>query len=167
MELYKIAVRAVFSFAFLLLIVRISGKRTVAEGTMFDFVLALILGDMIDDALWAEVPASQFVVATASLVAAQVVTARAVFAWKRADWLVEGGSTLFMRDGELVEAGLRCEKLNEADVAHMLRENGLDREDWGDVERAWVEENGRASVIRRERAKPAQKRDAGRLGEVA
>ena len=167
MELYKIAIRAVFSFAFLLLIVRISGKRTVAEGTMFDFVLALILGDMIDDALWAEVPASQFVVATATLVAAQIVTARAVFAWRRADRLVEGGPTLFLRDGVPVADGLRREKLSDADVAHLLREHGLEREDWGDVERAWVEENGRASVLLREKAKPAQKRDAGALPEVA
>ena len=159
MEIYKIAIRAAFSFVFLLALVRLSGKRVVSEGTAFDFVLAVVLGDLIDDALWAEVPISQFVVATGTLAVAELVTAMGAFSFSAVDRLVEGSPALFMRDGRLVPEAMRRELMNESDVAHMLRSHGLEREEWEQVERAWVEERGEPSVIFHEWAKPARKVD--------
>jgi uncharacterized membrane protein YcaP (DUF421 family) len=69
----RIAVRAVFGFIFLLALVRTSGKRTIKQGSPFDFAMALILGDMVDDLLWAEVAVSQFVVACGVLVLTHTV----------------------------------------------------------------------------------------------
>jgi uncharacterized membrane protein YcaP (DUF421 family) len=69
----RIAVRAVFVFITVLALVRASGKRTVKQGSPFDFTVALILGDMVDDAIWAEVALSQFVVAAGTLLAAHVL----------------------------------------------------------------------------------------------
>jgi uncharacterized membrane protein YcaP (DUF421 family) len=68
----RIAVRIVFSFLLLLVLVRTSGKRTVQQGSPFDFTVALVLGDMFDDAIWAEVPASEFVVAAGMLISAHI-----------------------------------------------------------------------------------------------
>lgn len=68
MDPLRIAVRCVLAYVFLLALLRLSGKRGVRQATPFDFVLMLILGDMVDDALWAEVPFAQFVVATSTLV---------------------------------------------------------------------------------------------------
>ena len=48
MDPLKIAVRALAAFLFLLALLRLSGKRTIYQGTAFDFVLALVLGDMVD-----------------------------------------------------------------------------------------------------------------------
>jgi uncharacterized membrane protein YcaP (DUF421 family) len=59
----RLAVRVLFAYVLLLLFVRLTGHRTVKHGSPFDFTVALILGDMIDDAIWAEVSAAQFVVA--------------------------------------------------------------------------------------------------------
>jgi uncharacterized membrane protein YcaP (DUF421 family) len=68
MDPLRVGVRVLLAYLILLLLLRLSGKRTVYQGTPFDFVLALILGDMVDDVLWSEVPVSQFIVAIASLV---------------------------------------------------------------------------------------------------
>jgi uncharacterized membrane protein YcaP (DUF421 family) len=68
MDPLRIAVRCVLAYVFLLVVLRLAGKQTVRHATTFDFVLALVLGDLIDDALWAEVPVAQFVVATTTLV---------------------------------------------------------------------------------------------------
>lgn len=67
MDPFRIAVRAAFAFVYLLLLVRLAGKRSVAQGRALDFVLALIFGDMVDDLIWAEVAGSQFVVAVGTL----------------------------------------------------------------------------------------------------
>jgi uncharacterized membrane protein YcaP (DUF421 family) len=63
----RIVVRVVFMWVVMQLLVRLSGKKTVNQGTPFDFALAVILGDLMDDLMWAEVAASQFVVATGVL----------------------------------------------------------------------------------------------------
>jgi uncharacterized membrane protein YcaP (DUF421 family) len=67
MDPLRIAARCLVVFIFLLTVLRISGKRTIRHGSAFDFVLALIIGDLVDDAIWGEVPLSQFVVASATL----------------------------------------------------------------------------------------------------
>lgn len=67
MDPLRIVVRVVFAYLVLLVLVRLSGKRKVRQANAFDFTLALILGDMMDDLVWAEVAAAQFVVASGVL----------------------------------------------------------------------------------------------------
>ena len=61
MDPLRIVARVLFSYVVLLILVRVGGKRVVRHASPFDFVLSLILGDMIDDMLWGEVDASVFV----------------------------------------------------------------------------------------------------------
>ena len=68
MDPLRIAARVVFAYVVLMVMVRVSGKRLVRHASPFDFTLSLILGDMVDDLLWAEVDASVFVVAAGALV---------------------------------------------------------------------------------------------------
>jgi hypothetical protein len=74
MDPLRIAVRALFAYLFLLVLLRVSGKQTIRHGTPFDFLLALIMGDLIDDALWNEVPMSEFVVAAGTLSLTKLMT---------------------------------------------------------------------------------------------
>src|SRR5688500_16506665 len=53
---------------YLLMVVRLAGKRTIGEGTSLDFIVALIIGDMPDDIIWGEVPLAQGLVAIGSVV---------------------------------------------------------------------------------------------------
>ena len=86
MDPLRIAVRAFFVYLTLLALVRCSGKRTVKQGSPFDFTVALILGDMADDALFAEVALSQFVVAAGTLLVAHVLMDIARFRSGAAPW---------------------------------------------------------------------------------
>lgn len=166
MELHKIVLRAMLAYIFLHVLLRVSGKRAVAEGTSFDFVLALILGDMIDDALWAEVPFSQFIVATSTLVVLNIATSMACYASKTAAWLLEGEARIIMRDGKLLRPALRRERVNEKEAEEMMRERELERGRWAEVKSARVETSGRPSVIKHEWAKTVDKRDLDKLKEV-
>ena len=67
MDPLRIVVRVVFIYVLLLVFLRLSGKRTLKHASPFDFVVALILGDLMDDAIWAEVDASTFIVASGCL----------------------------------------------------------------------------------------------------
>jgi uncharacterized membrane protein YcaP (DUF421 family) len=161
MSLLAIAIRAAAAYFFLLLLVRLSGKRTVLQGTPFDFVVALILGDMIDDMLWAEVSASEFVVATTSLFLAHLVCSHIAFhhSWLRR-WL-EGVETPLVGDGALVDSGQRRERLRFAAAHSLLRLRGV--RDLREIKRANVELSGDLSVIRHRWARPATKIDRDQL----
>lgn len=75
MDLLGLAIRAAATFVFLLVLLRLAGKRTIGQVSPFDFVIALVLGDLVDDAVLAEVPMAQFVTAAGVLVAASVALA--------------------------------------------------------------------------------------------
>ena len=62
MDPLRILVRVFFSYVLLLILMRAGGKRVVRHASPLDFALSVIMGDMIDDLLWAEVDASVFVV---------------------------------------------------------------------------------------------------------
>jgi uncharacterized membrane protein YcaP (DUF421 family) len=67
MDALRIIIRVAIAYVVLLVLVRLSGKRTVAQGSPFDFTVALVLGDLVDDLVWAEVRASTFIVAAGML----------------------------------------------------------------------------------------------------
>jgi uncharacterized membrane protein YcaP (DUF421 family) len=67
MDPLRIVVRVVFAYVLLLVLVRLGGKRLVKQASPFDFTLALIIGDMVDDLLWGEVDGSIFVTAVGVL----------------------------------------------------------------------------------------------------
>ena len=68
MDPLRIAVRAAFTFVFVLVLIRASGKRTIRQGDVSSFIVALIIGDLFDDLFWAEVSAAEFVVAVGAIV---------------------------------------------------------------------------------------------------
>lgn len=88
MDPLRIAIRAAFTFVLVLFLIRMSGKRAIRHGDMSSFIVALVLGDLFDDLLWAEVAASQFVVAVGTIVtvhmaARTTATASAMRGWLR------------------------------------------------------------------------------------
>jgi uncharacterized membrane protein YcaP (DUF421 family) len=163
MELHRIALRALFVFVFLHALLRATGKRAGTQGRSLDLILLLVLGDLIDDAVWAEVPVAQLVVAATTLVTAQVLVAIATCRSATLDRIVSGERDMVVRAGVPLRRTLRGLRMNDGELAEIMRENGLPRPRWDEVRSAWVEPDGRPSVRRHEWARPAQRVDRRRL----
>ena len=163
MELTRIAIRVLFAYLFLLGILRASGKRTIAQGTTFDFVIALVMGDLIDDLLWAEVPAGQFVVAVAIVVLAHVGVSIGTARSQSFSRLVSGRALMFIRSGLVLKPALRREQLNQSEVQEMLRLSQVEPSRADQIKSAWLERNGKPAIIKKDWARPAQKKDSRRL----
>jgi uncharacterized membrane protein YcaP (DUF421 family) len=159
-EPFAVGLRALFAYAVLLVLLRCSGKRTVAESTPFTFVLALVIGDMVDDVLLAEVGPAQFAVAVSTLAVAQILVAWAASRQPWLDRLVSGVPRAVVVDGAPVRAQMRAARMNEKTLAFELRHHGLQRERWADVKAAYVEVSGAVSMIGIPAARPAQRGDA-------
>ena len=161
MALWRIAIRAIAAYVYLLAVTRMAGKRVVQQATPFDFVVALIVGDMIDDALWAEVSMAKFAVGVATLFACDAVTKLIAFRSRRFFDLVSGKPVTALRDGVADTEALRGEQMNEGDLAHLLRLDGIDR--WKDVREAILEDSDELSVLRCPEAEAATKEDLPRV----
>jgi uncharacterized membrane protein YcaP (DUF421 family) len=166
MDLWRIAVRALVAYIYLLITTRASGKSVVSQSTPFDFVVALLLGDLIDDALWVEVPVAKFAGAVSSIVLCDVVVKLGAFHSPRFFRLVNGKSRALLRDGAEDGHELRAEKMNEEELDHELRLVGIDREHWNDVHLALLERDHSLSVILKPGAEPATKELAARVKEM-
>ena len=160
-DLAHIAVRAAFGYVFLLALLRAAGKRTVARGTAFEFVLALVIGDMVDDLLWGEVSSATFVAGTATLTLAHTLVCWGKYWSPLFARVVEGSPRVILSDGQPVWRGLRKERVAESELEELLRLLGLPRERWGDVQSALLEGNGHPSLLLTGPARPAA------LGDVA
>jgi uncharacterized membrane protein YcaP (DUF421 family) len=162
-DLSRIAVRAVSSYLVALVLVRLSGKRVVAQATPFDFAIALVLGDLFDDLIWAEVAASQFVAAAGAIflpaAAVEVASSRS----GRFYDIVNGLPAVVLRSGKTERKALRNEQLSRADLEHLLRLDGIGPEEWETVKLGIVEHDHHLAVILEPWAEPVQRRDAEKL----
>lgn len=163
-ELLGVVLRLSISYVYLLTVLRLAGKRTVGEGTPFDFLIALIIGDMSDDVIWGIASVAQGLVAMGTLMLLHLVAASASYHSIAIDRLLGSGPAPFVKNGELVRETMAGQRLNEGDVDVLLRDQSID--DRGEVGVASLEPNGKPSVQRREWAKPAEKRDRRLLEEV-
>jgi uncharacterized membrane protein YcaP (DUF421 family) len=158
-ELHRIALRAVFAYLVLLGLLRASGKRTVAQGTAFDFVLALVLGDMIDDLLWAEVAAARFAVGVGVLTLVHTLVSVAAGRSERVDRWIAGEPVVALAQGRPDARALRAERMNRHELARMLRQEGVPEEGWPGVRRMSVEVSGQPSVQREPWAEAPRRRE--------
>ncbi|HXG65362.1 MAG TPA: YetF domain-containing protein [Blastocatellia bacterium] len=156
-ELIMTAVRALGVFAIVLVIIRLSGKRTIGNFTAFDLLVALMLGEVVDEIIYGDVTFTQGVVALLVIALAQYGTSWLSYWQHGLDKILEGAPTVIVKDGKLQRDGMRHERMNEKDVMAELRLNAID--DLREVKLAAVEHDGQVSVIKQDWAEPVQKGD--------
>lgn len=160
------ALRASAIYVVLLVVLRVLGKRTVGHATAFDFMIALILGEVVDEPIYGDVPLAQAFVAIGVIAAWHYVNSWLSYRSERFDHLAGGSPTLLVKDGKMVARGMRSERVNRAELMSMLRLNGIDRLE--DVREASLEPDGMLSVIKTDAAQEARKEDLDRvLGTAA
>jgi uncharacterized membrane protein YcaP (DUF421 family) len=156
-ELVMTAGRAVLVYVVFLVIIRLLGKRTVGNITPFDLLIALILGEVVDEIIYGDVTLVQGF--TAVIVVAVLHWLNSWFSFKSPsfDKLTAGSPTVLVKDGELQRDGMAQERMSEAEVWEELRLHEID--DLKEVKQACLETTGQVSVIRQEWAKELQKGD--------
>jgi uncharacterized membrane protein YcaP (DUF421 family) len=154
-ELWQTAARAVAVYAVMLFIVRLSGKRTIGNFSAFDLLVALMLGEVVDEIIYGDVTIAQGM--TAIVTVALLQYGNSWLSYAGLDGILEGKPAVLVRNGELQISAMRRERLNSKDVMHELRLQGVN--DVAEVRLATLENDGQISVLREEWAEPLQKGD--------
>jgi uncharacterized membrane protein YcaP (DUF421 family) len=140
-------VRAVVMYATLLVILRSSGKRSLAETTTFDFVLVLVLGEVTQQALTGDdFSLTNGIVLIATLVGIDMTLSFVKQRWPRIDRLVEGLPLVIVEHGRPLEERMRKSRVDTTEVLEAARQlQGLQRLD--QIRYAVLERNGEISII--------------------
>jgi len=156
-ELLYTALRASFVYFFLLLIVRVLGKREIGNTSAFDLIVALILGEVVDEIIYGDVTILQGVVAIVVVAIWHLVNAWASFKSPAIDRITGAPPTVVVKNGEIQRKNLAKERLNEEELFSELRLMGV--EEVEEVKQATLEPNGTISVLLEDWAKPVQRQD--------
>lgn len=160
-ELLYTALRASFVYVFLLIVVRLLGKREIGNTTAFDLIVALILGEVVDEIIYGDVTILQGVVAIGATAVWHLVNSWASFKSQVIDKITGASPTVVVKNGEIQHKNLAKERLNQDELLSELRLMSVD--DIKEVKQATLEPNGKISVLKEDWAKPVQKQDLTEL----
>ena len=145
--LSSVVLRAFVIYGFMLLVMRLAGKRTLAELSTFELVVLLIISEAIQPALVAD----DSRMTTAMLLVFTIVGTDAVLGLVKdksrlASRLLDDIPTVLVQDGKLRKEAMARERIEEDDILEAARERlGLDSLD--QVRFALLERTGGISVI--------------------
>lgn len=116
---------ATVGYLALLLMLRVTGPRTMAKMTPLDFIIAVTLGSAFGRMITAvDVSLAQALAALVLLVALQWVLAAGRARWGFMRHIMDSPPVLLYYDGEFQHRSLRRNRLTEADVHTAARESG-------------------------------------------
>ena len=143
---WELTARAALVYLFLLVLLRLTGKRQVGQLAPFDLVLLLILSNAVQNAMnGGDNSFTAGAILAAVLIALNGLVGYATFKSKWLEGLVEGRPMVLIHNGKLFESVLRGQRLTRHELMAALRRAGC-----GCIEQVHVailENNGQVSVV--------------------
>jgi uncharacterized membrane protein YcaP (DUF421 family) len=139
--------RAAAMYAFLIVMLRLSGRRTLGEMTAFDFVLMLVVGEATQQALLNDDRslANSWIVIL-SLIGLDIAMSLLKQRMPGLASVLDGMPTVLVRDGQPITALMKRSRVDESDILQAARERrGLERLD--QIKYAILETDGKISII--------------------
>src|SRR4029450_1560800 len=143
-----IVLRAIVLYFFIVLVMRVLGRRELSSMTPFDLVLLIVLGDAIQQGLTQDdYSVTGAFLAVATIATLQVFTSWLSFRSKRARKVLEGDPLVVVEKGKVVDHNLKRERMTEDESAEEMRQQQISSLD--EVEWAILESNGSISFIKK------------------
>jgi len=141
-----IALRAAFLYAFVVILMRVMGRRELSSLSPLDLVLLIVLGDAIPQGMTQDdYSVTGAVIAVSTIAVVQVGISYLSFRSRRARRVLEGEPVIIIEDGKLIERNLRRERLTEDEIAEKMRTQQIASVE--DVEWGILESSGNMSFI--------------------
>lgn len=144
-------IRGAAVYFILLIVMRISGRRTLSEATAFDFVLLLIIAETTQQALLGDdFSIINAVVLIVTLIGIDIALSYLKQWSPTADRILQGVPTVLIRNGQIDERALRRSRISQDDIRVAARQKqGL--ANLKEVDHAVLETDSGISVIPRKR----------------
>jgi len=149
---WELILRSVLVYLFLVIILRITGKRQVGQLAPFDLVLLLVLSNAVQNSMnGGDNSLTGGLISAATLIALNYTVGIATFRSKKLEALIEGRPQVLVHNGKLFEDVLAGAQLTRHELNSALRQAGCTCIE--EVHTAILENNGSISVsVRKERS---------------
>ena len=142
-------VRTVAVYLFLFALLRVAGKRQLAQLNTFDFVVLLLLSNVVQNAIIGnDNSLLGGAIGAVVLVAANYLIVRFAFFHPRWGRTLQGGETTLVDDGTPLDRVLRRERITSAQLDAAMRRQGLD-DGIADTDRIVLEPEGTLTPYRK------------------
>ena len=152
--------KSIILFTVSLVLVRLMGKRTVAQLSPFDLIFMIIMGSAIAIPLEdhdIKITHGIFPVLITSLL--NYMLAILITKNRKIENFLQGTSRVLVRNGEVIIGNLKKERTTMADLLILLRKKGVTN--INEVEEVAIEPNGKLSVIKKKYMQTVTPRDLG------
>lgn len=134
-------IRSVVVYGFLILLLRVAGKRTLAQLTSFDLVVLLLLSNTVQNAIIGnDNSLIGGLLGAVVLIAANYAVVRLLYSHRKADRAIEGSSSVLVHHGKFMDANMRHQLITIAELERSARSQGITR--LSDVRVARLETGG-------------------------
>lgn len=150
--------RTVLIYIIIFTLLRIMGKREVAQLSTFDLVVAIMMAEVSvltieDDAM----PIYIGIIPLVTLFALQIIASRLSIKNRRIRAVVEGKPAVLIDKGRIQEKELKSVRINLNDLISQLRQNNV--HNISEVEYAVLEPSGQLSIIKKTEKRTVTKED--------
>jgi uncharacterized membrane protein YcaP (DUF421 family) len=133
--------RPVIVYLVLVLLLRLFGKRELAQLNPFDLVVLLSLSNTVQNAIIGDDNSvTGGLIGAFSLLAINWLVVRVLFRSRRLTRVIEGRATVLVRDGQIDKKALERESLSREELLSVIHRQGF--EDFDQVRRCELEPNG-------------------------
>jgi uncharacterized membrane protein YcaP (DUF421 family) len=140
--------RPVIVYIFLVVLLRIFGKRELAQLNPFDLVVLLSLSNTVQNAIIGnDNSLSGGIIGAFTLLAVNYIVVRFLFRHRRLDQVFEGKPTTIIDQGKIVKSALSKELLTHSELMTVLHRQGFDGLE--EVERCVLEPGGTFHIQRK------------------
>lgn len=146
---WEFILRGVVVYVFVLLLLRLTGKRQVGDMSPFDLVLLLILSEAVQNSMNGnDSSITGGLILAATLVGLNWVIGWLTYSSKRIENIVEGTPLIVIHEGKVLQKSMQRGQITKRELDAALRANGCASPE--EVRFAVLENNGQLTVIRRE-----------------
>ncbi len=142
----EIVVRALAVYVFMIIAIRIFGKKELAQLSVIDLVFILLISNAVQNAMVGpDTSLSGGLVAAGSLFAANYTLKRILYRNKKISNLLQGEAMTLIYKGDINEANCKQAEITMEELEAAVREHGA--KDIAHVDLAMLEVDGNISVI--------------------
>jgi uncharacterized membrane protein YcaP (DUF421 family) len=146
LPLLEKVLRPVIVYLFLVVALRLAGKRELAQLNPFDLVVLLTLSNTVQNAIIGDDnTVSGGLIGATTLLALNYVVVRFLYGHRRVDRLVEGNPDVLIEGGKIKPARLREELITLSELEAAAHRQGF--ASLADVERAVLEPGGTLAFV--------------------
>ncbi|HEY7294272.1 MAG TPA: YetF domain-containing protein [Dehalococcoidia bacterium] len=138
--------RAAVVYAFVVIALRLAGKRELGQLNTLDLVVLLFLSNILQNSIIGnDVSVTGGIIGAATLLLINYVTLRVLFLFPRIDRIIEGDATPLVENGRVIGENLKRELLTKEELTVACHKQGLYSLD--EVERAYLEPGGAITIF--------------------